>query len=190
MLQDKLPLRRIERRDRQAVATLQGAHSRQLRMSPQFADGDERYLPYQLHIYIEPARLFRRGLGVEVFAVAVELRRVGINAAADPGNARDAWLLAVGVVKQHAIADPHLVAHEVARLVVAHTIPCHRLAGHRSEIVDAAIGGFGFHQPVAQWCIPLLCWLIIPRKETRCKILASRRNNDCAGFPVLPCASL
>src|SRR3989338_959622 len=154
MLQNKMPLRRIERRDRQAIATLQGAHSRQLRMSPQFADGDERYLPYQLHIYIEPARLFRRGLGVEVFAVAVELRRVGINAAADPDDAGDARLLAVGMVEQRAVADPHLVAHEVARLVVAHAVPCDSMVWHRSEIINAAIRWFGFHQPVAHGCYP------------------------------------
>src|SRR4030067_2216569 len=132
MLQNKMPLRRIERRDRQAIATLQGAHSRQLRMSPQFADGDERYLPYQLHIYIEPARLFRRGLGVEVFAVAVELRRVGINGAADADNANDARLLAVGMVEQRAVADPHLVAHEVTRLIITHPVPRDSLIGKLS----------------------------------------------------------
>src|SRR3989338_1839990 len=155
LLRNELPFVRIERGDGQAIAALQRAHPCQLGMPAQFIDGDERYFPYQLHIHIEPARLFLRGLGIEVFSGAFELRGVGIGDAADFGDAGDARFLAVGVIKQHAVADPHLVAHEVARLVVAHAVPSRRLTWHGGEIVDAAIARFGFHQPVAHGFIPL-----------------------------------
>src|SRR3989338_4276749 len=113
-------------------------------MLSQFLDCNQRYLAQQLHIHIEPARLFRRGPGVEIFSVAVELRGVWINAAADPGDTGDTRLLAVGMVEQRTVADPHLVAHEVTRLIVAHAVPRDSLFGHRGEIVDAAIGWLGF----------------------------------------------
>jgi len=77
------------------------------------------------------------------------LRGIGVGGAADQGDAGDAGLLAIGVVKQHAVADIHLVAHEVARLIVAHAIPGHGLIGKVGEIVYADIGRLGFHQPVA-----------------------------------------
>ena len=62
----------------------------------------------------------------------------------------DAGHVAVGVVEQHAVADLHLVAHEVARLVVAHAVP--RLGADALEVVDGERVGFGLHQPVAAAC--------------------------------------
>src|SRR5690606_10025086 len=70
-----------------------------------------------------PARLFGRALRVVVVALAIELGRVGIGFAGDFGNADHAGLRATGVVEQHAVALAHLVAHVVARLVVAHAAP-------------------------------------------------------------------
>jgi len=58
------------------------------------------------------------------------------------------------VIEQHAVAGLHLVAHEVARLIVAHAVPGHALIGQGGEVVDAAISWFGFHQPVAHDPIP------------------------------------
>ena len=54
-----------------------------------------------------------------------------------------------GMIEEDQIALLHLVAHEVARLIVAHAIPCHGLFGQGSKVVNADIAWFGFHQPVA-----------------------------------------
>ncbi|KKS65848.1 MAG: Cell envelope-related transcriptional attenuator, partial [Parcubacteria group bacterium GW2011_GWC2_42_6] len=50
---------------------------------------------------------------------ALKYARSRHSGAGDFDDAGNAWLLAVGMVEQRAVADPHLVAHEVARLVVA-----------------------------------------------------------------------
>ena len=43
------------------------------------------------------------------------------------------------------VADVHLIAHKIACLIVAHTVPCHGLFGQRSEVVNADIARFGLH---------------------------------------------
>src|SRR3546814_8268352 len=45
------------------------------------------------------------------------------------------------------VADPHVVAHGVARLVVAHAGP--GLGADALQVVDREIRWFGLHQPVA-----------------------------------------
>src|SRR5690606_13573374 len=52
----------------------------------------------------------------------------------------------VGVVEQHPVTHLHL-AHEVARLVVAHPGP--GFGDHAGQVVDREVGGLGLHQPVA-----------------------------------------
>src|SRR5690606_5259579 len=66
------------------------------------------------------------------------------------GDAVDARDLGVGVVEQHSVADLHPVAHEVARLVVAHAVP--RLGADPLQVVDGERVRFGLHQPVALAC--------------------------------------
>ena len=151
---DELPLTGIEWRNGKPVAALQSAQVFQFWMLAQFTNGDERNLLYQLHIDIEPARGFLRCFGVEVFALPVELRGIGISSAAYLCDTGDARFLAVGVVEQYTVAGLHLVAHEVACLIIAHAVPCDGLIGQRSEIVDAAVAGFGFHQPITHDPIP------------------------------------
>lgn len=65
-----------------------------------------------------------------------------------PCDARNTRLGAAGVI-EHAVARLHLVAHKVARLVVAHAGPGHSTVGGGQGVVDRAFLGFGFHQPVA-----------------------------------------
>src|SRR5690606_34196415 len=48
-------------------------------------------------------------------------------------------------IEQHAVANPHL-AHEIARLVVAHAGP--RLGADAREVIDRERVGLGLHQPV------------------------------------------
>jgi len=47
------------------------------------------------------------------------------------------------VIEENAVADAHLVAHEIARLIVAHAGPGGRLV--LGQIVDAVGIGFRFH---------------------------------------------
>ncbi len=81
--------------------------------------------------------------------MAVELARVRVRRLADAYDARNAWLGAARVVEEGEIADLHLVAHEVPRLVIAHAEPSDRLLRHRREVVDRNLVGLRLHQPVA-----------------------------------------
>ena len=56
---------------------------------------------------------------------------------------------AAGVIEQHAIANRHRIAHEISRLIVAHTRPGHASVWSRQCIVNARLIRLGFHQPVA-----------------------------------------
>ena len=87
--------------------------------------------------------------GIVVLACRVELRSVGIGQPRDLDDARDAGLRAAGVVEESQIAAPHIVAHEVARLIVAHAPPCGGLARCGREVIDPEHVRLRFHQPVA-----------------------------------------
>ena len=50
--------------------------------------------------------------------------------------------------EQHPVPHPHGIAHEVARLVVAHPGPRHRGLGRGPRVVHRDLAGFGFHEPV------------------------------------------
>src|SRR5258706_11837226 len=52
------------------------------------------------------------------------------------------------MIEQHAVADAHLLEHEIARLVVAHTAPGGLLPRRSEHVVDGALVGLRFHQPV------------------------------------------
>ena len=67
---------------------------------------------------------------------------------ADAGNTR---LGAAGVVKEGKIANLHRIAHEIARLIVAHAEPGHSL--RRGQIIDRHLVRFGLHQPVLHFSI-------------------------------------
>jgi hypothetical protein len=86
-------------------------------------------LRHRLHVDRDPARILLRGLRIEVLAAVLELRRIRIGAAGHAGDAGHAGHRAAGVVEQDAVAGLHLVAHEVAGLVVAHAEPGERLSG-------------------------------------------------------------
>jgi len=58
-------------------------------------------------------------------------------------------LAAEGYRAEHLVADLHLVAHEIARLVVAHAEPRGAVPGRTRKVVDAELVGLGFHQPIA-----------------------------------------
>src|SRR5690606_18253848 len=114
------------------------------------ADLPERDRPAQVAHVADvdqlPARLFPGGLGVVVLRLALELGGIRIRKARDLADAVDPRHLGIGVVEQHPVPGRHL-AHEVARLVVAHPGP--RLGADAFQVVDRKIPRFGFHQPIA-----------------------------------------
>jgi hypothetical protein len=126
------------------------AHVGQFGMRAQLVESDQARLLHDAHVDIHPARFLRRRFRVEIGTFRVELGAVGIGGRGDFGQPGDARLGAGGMVEQHAVADLHLVAHEVARLVVAHAPPVDGLFRHRQHVVDADHGGLGFHQPVTR----------------------------------------
>src|SRR5690606_540822 len=135
----QFPLRRRYRQHRQA-RTLADQRELLAERIGMGADLVQRQRPLQVpHVaYVDqvPARLFARGLLVEVFRLAVELGLVGVGRRHDLADAVDAGDLAIGVVEQHAVADLHL-AHEIARLVVAHPGPGFR--ADPLQVVDREI---------------------------------------------------
>jgi len=52
------------------------------------------------------------------------------------------------VVEENAIAENHLIAHEIARLIIAHAPPRRSFARCPGQIIDAEYSRLGFHQPV------------------------------------------
>src|SRR4051812_20531871 len=86
-------------------------------------------------------------------------------------DADDAGLVAVGVIEERAIADFHLVAHEVARLIVANAGPRRRLV--LRHVVDAVGRRFGLDQPVAHG-VPL--WAAIALQPRRCSLRKSTES--------------
>jgi hypothetical protein len=52
------------------------------------------------------------------------------------------------MIKQGQVADPHAVAHEITRLVIAHAEPGHHVPGRGQHIVDTHFVRFGLHQPI------------------------------------------
>jgi hypothetical protein len=54
------------------------------------------------------------------------------------------------MVEEREVAYLHLIAHEVARLIVAHAEPGGRLLLRRGEVVDRELVGLRLHQPVTQ----------------------------------------
>src|SRR5437899_3994370 len=117
---DEVPLPRIDGSDGQAIAALKQTHRRELALRAQLGKRDKSRRLYQRHVNVEPARRRSACLRVVVRALAVELRRVGIRGLADAHDAGNARLGATRMIKKSEVADVHLIAHEIARLVVSH----------------------------------------------------------------------
>ena len=91
----------------------------------------------------QPARIVGIAFRVVVFLFPVELCRVRIGFAGNAHEPDDAGLLAIGVVEKYLVTNRHIVTHEVARLVVANTVP--GLALVAFQIVDTVVVRLGFH---------------------------------------------
>src|SRR5690606_19243696 len=148
--QQRLPLGRRDRQHREArtLADQGEVFPQCVGVGADRLQRDRRVqLAHEADVDQEPARFLARGLGIEVLRLLLELGRVGIGSAGDLGDAVHAGGVAVGVVEQHAVPHLHAIAHEVARLVVAHAGP--GFGTDASKVVDREIRRFGLHQPVA-----------------------------------------
>src|SRR5688500_3452868 len=147
-LEDELPLRFRHGSDREPVAAPQREHAGERGARAHLRERHEACLAVELHVDQHPARLLGLRLRVEIGALGVELRRIGVGPARDLREARDARLRAARVVEEDAVAHPHVVAHEIARRVVAHAEPRGGLLRGRDEVVDRELVGLGLHEPV------------------------------------------
>ncbi|MCW5655593.1 MAG: WYL domain-containing protein [Hydrogenophaga sp.] len=136
-----LPLLRTHRRDGQPVSALEHHHVFQLRCVAQFEQAHEPGFLEGLHVQQQPAWGIGLGGGVVVGGLGVELGGVGAGAGGYAGYAGDAGFGATGVVEEHAVAEAHGVAHEVAGLVVAYAGPGHGGVGGGQRVVDGAFVG-------------------------------------------------
>ena len=118
-------------------------------MAAQLFEAHETCFAQQLDVDVQPAWRIRRRAGVEVLTVAIELGCIGIGELGYGDDARDAGLRAARVLKECLIAELHIVAHEVARLIITHTPPCRGLSLCLGEIIDAEYIRLRFHEPVA-----------------------------------------
>ena len=101
---NEVPLCRVHRRDGQAAALLQDTHAGQFGISPQFLDANQARLLDEPHVHIEPARILRRRLRIEIFTAGIELSGIGVGELANLGNSRNSRLFATRVIKENLIA--------------------------------------------------------------------------------------
>src|SRR5438552_4160325 len=145
---DEGPFPRIDRSDGKAIAALKQTHGAELALQPQLGKRNKARLLDQRHVHVEPARRSTGCFRVVIRALTVELRLVGIGGLAHAHDAGNPGLGTTRMIKKGEVADVHLIAHEIARLVVPHAEPGRRLFRHRGEIVDRQLVGLGLHQPV------------------------------------------
>ena len=125
-----------DRHDRQPVALARQDEAVEFREFFEFGERNcALEFPDVAHVDQIPAGILFAGFGIVVLRLGVELRRIRIGFARDFGDADDARRLAVRMLEKHLVADPHVVAHHVARLVVANAVPGFALVA--LEIVDA-----------------------------------------------------
>src|SRR5262249_16566525 len=94
------------------------------------------------------------------------------------GNTVNAHGLRVGVVKKGPIANSHIVSHEIAGLIVAHTIPTGLPI--TPQVSDGVDPRFRFHQPVtlASCHNPSQACLTCPHATTPARPYASNTHSS------------
>src|SRR5947208_13231690 len=116
-------------------------HLFQPRDRPELGERDRaRELLDETHIGHPPAGLFRLRTLIEVFAVGVELRFIGIGLPYDLADPGDAWLCRARVIEEGLFAEAHR-AQVVPRLEFANAVPVLDLFPR--EVVDRERRRFG-----------------------------------------------
>lgn len=146
-LADPPEMNRLHRLDGQPLAAFSHQHVLQ---SGLFFDGGQGHrlakgLPVA-DFHTKPTGGFLRCLGIEVFRGLVELRRVRDRLLRNNlGQSLHPRFGTTGVVEEDQIALFHLVAHEVARLVVTHPIPQRSAPRATLQIFKRKHIRLGFH---------------------------------------------
>lgn len=131
----------------------------------------------------EPARFVRRAFRIVVPGLRVEGGVVRVALSCHLGNADNTRFPAVGVVEKDTIPQLHLIAHEVACLIVAYPIPGFGLAGTLPEMIDTEDFRFRFHEPVRHVSILfVICvkerplWMCVNQISQKRVMVADTRN--------------
>src|SRR5690606_9901242 len=95
-----------------------------------------------------PTRIRRVALRIVVRVLRIEGGVIRVTRLHDLDDARDARFRAARMVEERAVAALHVVAHEVARLIVADAVPASRLAWSRGEVVDTEGRRLRLHEPI------------------------------------------
>src|SRR5207253_238533 len=93
-----------------------------------------------------PDRIVGRRFRIEVLVALLRGEPIGVRGAADLGQSGDAGGIGIRGVEEDLVADLHLIAHEVAGLVVADAFPTRGAVA--LEVVDRVRGRLAFHQPM------------------------------------------
>src|ERR1019366_10748744 len=88
-VRDMPPLGGAHRRDREAIAALEDDHVSKRWIGAHRVEAEQSRLPEKPHVDVHPARALTLGLLVEILALAIELRGVGIGRRRDLRDTRD-----------------------------------------------------------------------------------------------------
>lgn len=91
----------------------------------------------KLNVERKPARVLWTAFRVEVGALGVELRWVGVGLAHDLGDSHNTRLLDARVIDKNLILRFYLVANKVTGLVIANAVPAARLIFLCSQMFDS-----------------------------------------------------
>ena len=72
------------------------------------------------------------------------------------GDPRDTRWIGARMIKEHTVADLHLVAEKVPRLVIPHAIPPVVRSGSATEVGERIGARFRLEQPVGHGCLKSL----------------------------------
>lgn len=158
---------RVDGHHRETLSALKNRKRRQPGLGTQVLERHQRGEAFdEGEIDHHPDRLGLGGAGIEVIMAAGPGGVIGIGRPRHSSDAGDSRGIAVGMVEEDEVADLHVVAHEIAGLMVADTIPAggpiplerldgialrfrlHQpVSGHRQRVEAAAVP---YHRPVAR----------------------------------------
>ena len=148
VIEDDLELLGGDGLDGEPLAFAQEQHLLQSGKGAEFGKGNRAgKLGLELDVHHEPARVVGGAFGIEVLAVRIPTGVIGVGFP-HHGDGADDGGVEVAVVEKRPVPQLHLVAHQVAGLIVAHSVPALGLARCVFEVLQREIVGFGFQQPV------------------------------------------
>ena len=113
-------------------------------------------------------------------------RNIGMPLAYDFHDARDFGILAA-VIEKAEVPPLHIVAHEVAGLIVPHPVPARSLIGRVFKIGKRITVGFAFEEPMPHGSVLLRERFghIVPRIPNSCKRPLNRPHRSIRNAPPM-----